>query len=136
MKPTIMQALLQCALGLPETEKGIACAGTVIESHTVKTKKKAFLFVRSSEARLKLAASLKEASKLAAQQPERYSVGAGGWVLIKFEGATNYPLDVLKRWVKESHSLYANGKAPPARPKAPVRKLKKKSNKQPSVKKR
>jgi hypothetical protein len=136
MNLTTMQLLLQYALSLPETEDGIACAGTALESITVKTKKKAFLFVRSTEARLKLAGSLTEAAKLAAQQPEHYAVGAGGWVLIKFEDPADHPLDVLKRWVKESHSLFANDEAPTAKPKTPVHKLKKKSNRQPSAKKK
>jgi hypothetical protein len=129
LKPTIMQALVDCALGLPDTEEGIACAGTAIESHTVKTKKKAFLFVRSTEARLKLAASLREAGRFATEEPTRYSVGANGWVLIRFEGPADYPVDVLKRWVQESYSLFANSKVSASKPRAPTRKLKKKSKK-------
>jgi hypothetical protein len=124
-----MQVLLQYALSLPETEDGIACAGTALESITVKTKKKAFLFIRATEARLKLADSQKEAAAMAARQPETYSVGANGWVLIRFEGPAAYPLDVLKRWVHESYSLCANSKVSAAKSKAPTPKLKRKPGK-------
>jgi hypothetical protein len=126
-----MQVLLEYALRLPQTEEGIACEGTALESHTVKVKKRAFLFVRAAEARLKLAASLKEAAALAAQQPERYSVGPHGWVLIKLEESSPYPLSVLKRWVKESCLLLGNSNTPSTTPSAPSRKLKKKSGKTP-----
>ena len=124
-----MQVLLEYALSLPQTEEGIVCEGTAIESRTVKAKKKAFLFLRTTEARLKLAASLEEAAALAARDPNRYSVGAHGWVLVKFEGPSRFPLDVLKRWVKESYSLLGNANVPSAKPIAPSRRVKKKPGK-------
>jgi hypothetical protein len=126
---TTMQALLKYALTLPETEEGIACEGTAVESHTVKTKKKAFLFIRASDARLKLATSLPEATALAAKEPERYSVGAHGWVLIKLDGSAAYPLDVLKRWVKESHALFGGSDGVAAKSRTASRQDKKKSSK-------
>jgi hypothetical protein len=126
-----MQVLLEYALRLPQTEEGVACEGTALESHTVKTNKKAFLFLRATEARLKLAASLKEAAALAAQDANRYSVGAHGWVLVKFEDSSDYPLDILKRWVKESYLLFGNSKTPSPEPGAPTRNRKKKPDNTP-----
>ena len=105
-----MQALRKFALRLPQSEEGVACEGTALESRTIKTQSKAFLFLRSTEARLKLGKSLKEATKLAAKEPEKYRVGAGGWVLVKFDDATD-PLDVLQRWVAESHGLFGAKRA-------------------------
>ena len=110
MQPTTMQSLLRFALGLPETEESVACAGTAVESRTVKRKNKAFLFLRASDARLKLAASVKEAARLAAQEPTRYSVGKLGWVLVRLDGASDR-VDLLKRWIEESYSLFGTGKA-------------------------
>ena len=129
MKLTTKHVLLQYALSLPETEDGIACAGTALESITVKTKKKAFLFLRETEARLKLADSLKEAADMAAKEPARYSVGAHGWVLIRLEGPAAYPIEVLKRWVHESYSLCGSSNVPATKAKPPNPKLKRKPGK-------
>jgi hypothetical protein len=121
-----MQTLRRFALQFPETEEGVACEGTALESRTVKRKNKAFLFLRATEIRLKLAASAKEASARAAQDPARYKVGAHGWVLVTLDGASD-PVDLLERWIEESYSLLGDGKPTPAKSKAAVRKVKKKS---------
>jgi YjbR len=128
VKPTTMQALGQFALRLPETEEGIACEGTALESRTMKRKGKAYLFLRAIDLRLKLAASVEEAAALAAKEPARYQVGAGGWTLVKLDGATDR-LDVLKRWVEESHSLFGGSKPTSAKPEAATPKTKKKPGK-------
>jgi YjbR len=121
-KPTTMQALLRYALRLPDTADGVACAGTALESRTVKRGNKAFLFLRATEARLKLGPSQAEAAALAAKEPGRYTAGAHGWVLVKFDGKP-VPLDVLQRWVQESHSLLGSG-GTPAKKASPKRKAK------------
>jgi predicted signal transduction protein with EAL and GGDEF domain len=105
-----MQSLRRFALTLPETEEGVACAGTALEAVTVKRKGKAFLFLRATEARLKLDASLPEAEALATKNPARCQVGAHGWVLVKLDGKSD-PLDVLKRWTAESHALLGGSKS-------------------------
>ena len=104
-KPTSMQALRAFALRLPETGEGIACKGTAFETRTIWTKGRAFLFLRPIDARLKLSASSKDAVARAAKEPERYEVGSGGWVEIRLDGA-NDRLDMLERWVAESHGLF------------------------------
>jgi hypothetical protein len=105
-----MQALRRFALRLPDTEEGVACAGTALESRTVRTRGKAFLFLRATEARLKLQASLKDAAARAAKEPGRYVVGSGGWVLVKLDDSTD-PIRGLEGWIAESHALFAGQKA-------------------------
>lgn len=108
-KRTAMQALRKFALRLPNTEEGVACEGTALESRTIRTGNKAFLFLRPKDARLKLAGSLKEAAARAAKEPDRYVVGTGGWILVKFNDATD-SIGVLERWIAESHTLLGAGK--------------------------
>ena len=109
-----MQALRSFAVKLPETDEGVACEGTALESRTVRRKGKAFLFLRATEARFKIGPSIADAKARAAKDPQHLQVGAGGWALVKFDGAT-LPLDVLRGWVAESHELAGGGK--PASPK-------------------
>jgi hypothetical protein len=105
-----MSALLKFALRLPETEEGVACEGTALESRTVRTRKKAFLFLRSTEVRLKLGPSLKEAVARASKNPDRYSAGSGGWVKVKLDEVTD-PIEVLECWIAESHGLFSTSKS-------------------------
>jgi hypothetical protein len=114
----LVRTLRDAALRLPNTTEGVACAGTVLESRTIKTNNKAFVFLRSAEARLKLAGSLAEARRLAVKQPARYAAGAGGWVKIVF--ADDTPRDVLERWISESYQLIGGAAKPKskAKPKA------------------
>jgi len=100
----IVQTLRTIALRHPDTEEGIACEGTAVESSAFKVRKKTFLFARKVDLRLKLLESLPEANQLAAKEPERYSVGIGGWILVKF-GEQPPPIDVLKAWIDESYKL-------------------------------
>lgn len=100
-----VQALRKAALGYPETEEGVACKGTVLESTTVMIRKKAFVFLRSSEARLKLRESLKEMAALATKNPGHYGIGANGWASIKFIDDAAPPLELLEKWVGESYRV-------------------------------
>lgn len=120
----VAQALLRTALALPGTAQALACKGTALESTTVSVGGKNFLFVRSSEARLKLADARAEAEALAREDPEHYAIGAGGWALIRYGDGTVPPKSLLARWVKESHATIGGGAGAgpaPARKKAPPR---------------
>jgi hypothetical protein len=108
-----VQVLLKTALGYPETEEGVACKGTVLECTTVLIRKKAFVFVRSSEVRLKLRESHKEMAALATKDPGHYGIGANGWASIKFTDDTAPPLKLLGKWVGESYRVIG-GKGPAA----------------------
>lgn len=112
-----MQALRELALAHPGVEEGIACEGTALERRTVKVRGKAFLFLGASDAMLKLAASLPEAARQAQQAPERYRVGAGGWVKTSFDGKPP-PLPLFRKWIAESYGLAAAGTGGKANAKA------------------
>jgi YjbR len=103
--PQLLQTLRSIALRYPQTEEGIACKGTAVECTTFKARSKAFLFVGAKEIRLKLDASLAEATKLAAKEPERYKVGAHGWVAVSTGDRQFAPLNLLERWIDESYRL-------------------------------
>jgi hypothetical protein len=113
-----MKALRSFALRYPQAEEGIACQGTALEKHTVKSGGKAFLFVGPTDAMVKLRDSLPDAAALAAKEPARYKVGANGWVKVTFAGPTPLPMATLEAWIDESYRLLA-GKGPLPAP-APV----------------
>jgi hypothetical protein len=102
-----MRALQTIALRYPEAQEGVACAGTPIEKRTVKVRNKAFLFLGTADAMVKLSESLTEAANLAAKEPNHYKVGAHGWVSLTFSDGAPPPLDVLERWIDESYRLLA-----------------------------
>ncbi len=99
------QALRSIALKLPDTAEGIACAGTAVESLTITIRGKAFLFIRSEDARFKLKDSLPAATKFAAAHPDILTAGIGGWMKLihSLKGAP--PRATLAKWIAESYSL-------------------------------
>jgi predicted DNA-binding protein (MmcQ/YjbR family) len=105
------QLLRKLALSHSGVSEGVACAGTKLESLTFNAGKKAFLFVHVSEdtytVRLKLGASLSEAQEMAAKQPQSYQAATGGWAKLIFAEAGPPPVELLKRWIAESHQLSA-----------------------------
>jgi hypothetical protein len=110
----MINSLRRIALDLPGTEEGMACAGTPLESRTIKVGGKAFLFLRATELRLKLGASLPQAKKLAAKEPDRCDAGAGGWVKLVLRPGETKPPSFLAGWIVESHGLYAKAGGAPA----------------------
>jgi hypothetical protein len=111
--------LAALALALPGVTRGIACAGTALESRTFGVGKRAFLFVSAKEARLKLDASAADATAAG------YPVGASGWV--KLPLAQLPPIAVLRRWIAESRALVAGDDAPAAAATPPAKKARPKS---------
>jgi hypothetical protein len=95
-----MRALRAHALRHAGVEEGVACEGTALESRTVKVRGKAFLFLRSGDARLKLGPSLAQAKRTPGCK-----AGAGGWVHVTFEAGP--ALGTLKTWVDESYAQLA-----------------------------
>src|SRR5690348_7131380 len=110
-------ALRKLALRHDDVEEGIACPGTAMERHTMKAGKKAFLFFGAGDAMVKLDASLAEAKRLAKSEPKRYRAGANGWVKVTFSPEAPPAMDVLARWIAESHALIAPAKKKPAKKK-------------------
>lgn len=77
-----VHALRRVALRHPEVEEGIACKGTALESAGFKTRGKVSLLLRTADARPKLGKSQGDAANLAAQNPQRWRVGAQGWTTV------------------------------------------------------
>jgi hypothetical protein len=116
-RETILQQLRTIGTSLPDTDEGISCKGTILESRTVKVQGRAFLFL-GKDVRLKLKKTVAAAKKLAAKKPDVYEVGSGGWTKIMLAGELP-PIDLLEKWVHESYALVA-GPAP--KKKAPSKK--------------
>lgn len=113
-----LQALRKLALEHPDVEEGIACAGTAIEKRTVKAHNRAFVFLGLSDLMVKLDESLGDARELAAKSPERYHVGAHGWVTARFDDAAPPALDRLGRWIAESYRIATAGRSATGKAKA------------------
>lgn len=99
-------AALEFARRLPDVEHGIACAGTKLESRTLKVRGKAFAFFRPGHVMLKLGTSLAEARSVASTDP-RVRAGASGWVTVQH--GDDLPIDArqMQLWLAESHGLFA-----------------------------
>jgi predicted DNA-binding protein (MmcQ/YjbR family) len=112
-KSRTLTSLKKLALSHPGVEEGIACAGTSLETLTFNVRGKSFLFVAAKDdglqLRLKVAASLSEAQKLAKHDPTRFEANKNGWVKLTYADDAP-PADLLQRWIGESYALYAKGK--------------------------
>lgn len=95
------------ALAFPETQEGIACAGTSLEKRTIQVRGRAFVFLSEADAMLKLGNSLALASEMASKKPHIYKVGAHGWVVVKFSDTEALPVNLLVDWIGESYRLLA-----------------------------
>lgn len=100
-----IDALRAHALQLGGAEEGIACQGTALEKRTVQVKKKAFVFLGADHVMVKLHDSLEDAKRLAAHDPVAYRAGANGWVTIRFVDGQALSVEVVSRWIDESHRL-------------------------------
>lgn len=109
--------LVKAANALSDVEEGIACAGTSLESKTFTVRGKAFLFIGPKNARLKLAQAAGEAKEWAAKPDSVVNVGTGGWVAIRFDDGVRPADSILRKWVAESHTLFAgSAKSPSPKP--------------------
>lgn len=113
-----MRALIASAAKLPGVTEGIACAGTALESRTLKIGGKAFAFFGPSELRVKLSRSLPAAERLARTRPGSCVPSAAGWTKCTL-GPGMLPLTTLAKWITESYRMFAPppyGDAKEARP--------------------
>lgn len=100
------RTLREAAAALPDILEGTSCNQT-----SFKVKKKAVLYVGPGpkgvgfKAMFKLGASLEEAEKLAAGEPDRFEIGTGNWVTARFTAEKPLPKKIWARWLKESHAL-------------------------------
>ena len=94
------------ALALPEVVEGDSCV-----KRAFRARKKGFLYLGETEdgynVMVKLGSSIEEARTLAAARPDSWSVGKGGWAILKFDAAERPPDGLLERWMEESYRLQA-----------------------------
>ena len=109
-------ALRKKAASFPDAIEGASCTQT-----SFKIGKKAFLYVGEQggryKAMFKLADSIAEAERLAAEAPDDYQVGQGGWVTARFSAEAPLSRKLWEPWLKESHALAAPAKKKTARKK-------------------
>jgi hypothetical protein len=105
MSRTPMDVLKSIASRLPQVEKGVACEGTSLERSTFKVRKKAFLFLGSGDAMVKLKESAAEARKVPGCK-----VGAKGWARVVWGPEAAPPVKLLEKWIEESYRLMAPAK--------------------------
>lgn len=105
-KHKVISRLRERALALPEVEEGDSCV-----KRSFKARKKGFLYLgeKSDEynVMVKLGPSIDEARKLASERPDTWSVGKGGWAILKFDPSETPPKGLLERWLQESYRLQA-----------------------------
>jgi len=77
----------------------------------VKVNKKVFVFMGQGEAgfgiSVKLPQSLEDALALEYTEPTHYGLGKHGWVTVHLDRAPNISIEMLKRWIAESHRAVA-----------------------------
>ena len=102
----VILALRELALSLPEVVEGDSCV-----KRSFKARKKGFLYLgenaKGYNVMVKLGPSLEEAQSLAAERPDSWSVGKGGWAILKFGADERPPEGLLERWLDESYRLQA-----------------------------
>ncbi len=90
----------------PEVVEGDSCV-----KRSFKVRKKGFLYLGEKPGEynvmVKLGPSIEEASALAGARPDTWSVGKGGWAILKFDPAERPPDGLLERWMEESYRLQA-----------------------------
>jgi hypothetical protein len=101
-----MRGLIASAAKLPGVEEGIACAGTALESRTLKIGDKAFAFFGPNDLRIKLAQSLVAAQRLAKARPGSCVPSASGWTKCTL-GPGMLPISTLTKWISESYRMFA-----------------------------
>lgn len=85
--------------------------GTSCNQTSFKVGKNAFLYLgpgpkgKGFKAMFKLDSSMNEAKQLAVEEPDRFEVGATGWVTTRFSEETPLPKTVWQAWLRESYEL-------------------------------
>ena len=105
-KHTISETIRAHALTFPETVEDASCV-----NRAFKAGGKNFVFLGEKDdecnIRLKLDASVPEIETLAKEDPDRWQVGKGGWVMLRFSPDSPPPVTDLQRWITESFHLLA-----------------------------
>lgn len=77
----------------------------------IKVRKKAFLFMGTSDGRFSLSVKLPTSSEAALTlpfaEPTGYGLGKSGWVSATFDDSPDLPLPILRAWIDESYRAIA-----------------------------
>ncbi len=102
----ISETIRSHAMSFPDTVEGSSCV-----NRAFKAGGKNFVFLGEKpdqcNLRLKLDGSVPEIETNAADDPDHWQVGKGGWTLIKFQPRHPPPVADLERWITESFHLLA-----------------------------
>ena len=102
----VILGLRSRALAFPGVVEGDSCV-----KRSFKVRKKGFLYLGEKadgyNVMVKLGPSIEEARALASARPDSWSVGNGGWAILKFDNAERPPDGLLERWMEESYRLQA-----------------------------
>ena len=94
----------------PGVDEGTSCTQSSFKSNG-----KAFLYIGEQggrfKAMFKLSSSMKEAEKLAKQEPDDYQVGSTAWVTARFSAEKPMPKKRWEKWLDESYGLSNGTKA-------------------------
>lgn len=108
-KKDVPRQIRECALSYPGTSEGTSC-----NKAAFKAGGKSFVFLGESDdgwnLMVKLGESLDEASLLADQKPDNFSVGKHGWTTLRFPSGKGPAKKLLNNWVNESYRLLASKK--------------------------
>ncbi|MCB9870347.1 MAG: MmcQ/YjbR family DNA-binding protein [Planctomycetes bacterium] len=110
-------AIRQKAGSFPDTIRGTPC-----NQESFKVGKTAFLYIgpgakgEGFKAMFKLASSMAQAEKLAAEQPDRFGVGSAGWVSVRFSVEKPLAKSIWEKWLAESYALARPAKQAGQRP--------------------
>ena len=103
------EAIREMAAEFPEVVKGTSCTQS-----SFKTKKGAFLFIGPGakgigfKAMFKLDKSQGQAAELAEEEPDRFELGSGQWVTVRFSAEKPLQKRIWSKWLKESYQLMAS----------------------------
>lgn len=99
-------AIRAMAAAFPDVVKGTSCTQSAF-----KTRAGAFLYIgpgakgKGHKAMLKLDRSHAQAARLAAEQPDRFEIGTGSWVVARFDAEQPLPKAIWSKWLRESYEL-------------------------------
>ncbi|MCP3936193.1 MAG: MmcQ/YjbR family DNA-binding protein [Actinomycetia bacterium] len=102
----ISDSIREMAMALPDTTEGTSCVNRAFKAGG---KNFAFLGEKPEGCglRLKLSDSVPEIEKRSERQPDRYEVGKGGWVMLRFPADAAPDNADLESWIVESFCLLA-----------------------------